>query len=151
MTDVGALIDSRGAPRIHRALRQASAPAAHLGRTVADRWTNSNPALADDARGAGRRRAPRPAPHGAPSGTPKRPVGGWGPTRFFPGRGESSDEARAICEGCAVRKDCLSAALAAGDSCWGVWGGLSNRGRRVLRRGVGLGRHFLVPQRWGNG
>lgn len=70
---------------------------------------------------------------------------------FFPGRGESSDEARAICEGCAVRKDCLSAALAAGDSCWGVWGGLSNRGRRVLRRGVGLGRHFLVPQRWGNG
>ena len=61
---------------------------------------------------------------------------GMGPDAFFPGHGGSTEAARAVCEGCAVRKDCLSAALAAGTICSGIWGGLSARGRKVLRRGA---------------
>ena len=60
---------------------------------------------------------------------------GMGSDAFFPGHGGSTEVARAVCEGCVVRKDCLSAALAAGER-FGVWGGLSQRGRRVLRRGA---------------
>ena len=59
-----------------------------------------------------------------------------GTAAFFPGHGGSTEVARAVCEGCEVREECLSAALARGDSCQGVWGGLSARGRRVLRRGA---------------
>ena len=61
---------------------------------------------------------------------------GMGNDAFFPGHGGSTEVARAVCEGCAVRKECLAVALAAGDSCHGIWGGLSLRGRRVLRRGA---------------
>ena len=53
-----------------------------------------------------------------------------GTTRSSRGGGESSDEATAICEGCAVRKECLSAALAAGD----ITGGL---GRPEQQRPAG--------------
>jgi WhiB family redox-sensing transcriptional regulator len=60
---------------------------------------------------------------------------GMGTDAFFPSRGEvlKVRAARAVCEGCAVRQECLDAALANGDL--GIWGGTSERGRRVLRRG----------------
>lgn len=60
---------------------------------------------------------------------------GMGTDAFFPERGGSIDAATAVCEGCTVRDDCLSAALAVGD-CRGIWGGLSAKGRKVLRRVV---------------
>ena len=60
---------------------------------------------------------------------------GMGPALFFPVRGASSDEAKAICARCPVRSECLDAALAV-PSMGDVWAGLSDRGRRVLRRGA---------------
>jgi WhiB family transcriptional regulator, redox-sensing transcriptional regulator len=41
--------------------------------------------------------------------------------------------AKAICAGCAVQAECLSYALAAGPV-QGVWGGMSEEERRLLRR-----------------
>lgn len=53
---------------------------------------------------------------------------------FFPGRGESPAEAKAVCRGCPVRDACLADALEGGER-FGVWGGLSERERRRrLRR-----------------
>ena len=51
---------------------------------------------------------------------------------FFPAKGESIDQARAICERCPVTQQCLEFAMANG--CIGVWGGTSERQRRQLRR-----------------
>jgi len=38
-----------------------------------------------------------------------------------------------VCRGCVVREDCLEYALANGEK-FGIWGGLSERERRRLRR-----------------
>jgi len=51
---------------------------------------------------------------------------------FFPSRGDSIDEARAICGRCPVTEECLQFALA--NNCIGVWAGTSDRQRRKLRR-----------------
>jgi WhiB family redox-sensing transcriptional regulator len=53
-------------------------------------------------------------------------------TIFFPSRGESVENARAICERCPVREECLDFALQ--HHCIGVWGGTTERQRRMLRR-----------------
>jgi len=53
-------------------------------------------------------------------------------TIFFPSRGESVEDARAICEGCPVVAECLDFALE--HHCIGVWGGTTERQRRQLRR-----------------
>src|ERR1051325_6120041 len=53
-------------------------------------------------------------------------------TIFFPSRGDSIDEARAICRRCPVTEECLDFALA--NNCIGVWAGTSDRQRRMLRR-----------------
>jgi len=58
---------------------------------------------------------------------------GCDPELFFPERGESISEARAVCAGCAVRPECLEFALAIGEK-QGIWGGLSEREGRRLRR-----------------
>lgn len=58
---------------------------------------------------------------------------GLDPELFFPGRGESTAEAKAICAGCAVRAECLEHALAKPEK-FGIWGGLSERERRRIRR-----------------
>jgi WhiB family transcriptional regulator, redox-sensing transcriptional regulator len=58
---------------------------------------------------------------------------GCDPELFFPARGESCVEAKAVCFGCRVRVDCLEYALATGEK-HGIWGGLSERERRRLRR-----------------
>ena len=58
---------------------------------------------------------------------------GVDPDLFFPERGASTREAKAVCRGCEVRVDCLEYALAHGEK-FGIWGGLSERERRRVRR-----------------
>lgn len=58
---------------------------------------------------------------------------GVDPDLFFPERGESTREAKEVCRGCVVREDCLEYALANSEK-FGIWGGLSERERRRLRR-----------------
>jgi WhiB family redox-sensing transcriptional regulator len=55
------------------------------------------------------------------------------PEAFFPEKGGSTREAKKICTGCEVRAQCLEYALA-NDERFGIWGGLSERERRRLRR-----------------
>ena len=55
------------------------------------------------------------------------------PELFFPTRGESVDEAKAVCRGCPVRGECLEYALGRGEK-YGLWGGASERERRRMRR-----------------
>jgi len=53
------------------------------------------------------------------------------PEMFFPEKGESTRPAKRVCAGCEVRAECLQDALDRGER-FGVWGGLSERERRVL-------------------
>jgi WhiB family redox-sensing transcriptional regulator len=55
------------------------------------------------------------------------------PEAFFPEKGGSTREAKRICVGCEVRAECLEYALAK-DERFGIWGGLSERERRKLKR-----------------
>lgn len=57
------------------------------------------------------------------------------PEAFFPEKGGSTREAKRICMGCEVRDECLEYALA-NDERFGIWGGLSERERRRLKRGI---------------
>jgi WhiB family redox-sensing transcriptional regulator len=57
------------------------------------------------------------------------------PEAFFPEKGGSTREAKRICQGCEVRDRCLEYALA-NDERFGIWGGLSERERRRLKRGI---------------
>lgn len=56
---------------------------------------------------------------------------GTSPDLFFPGKGGSAREAKAVCMTCPVRAECLEYALR-WHICFGVWGGLSYRQRRLL-------------------
>jgi WhiB family redox-sensing transcriptional regulator len=58
------------------------------------------------------------------------------PEAFFPEKGGSTRDAKKICVGCEVRSECLSYALA-NDERFGIWGGLSERERRRLKRLAG--------------
>lgn len=55
------------------------------------------------------------------------------PEAFFPDRGGSTAAAKAVCRRCEVRELCLRWALDT-DEHIGVWGGLSERDRRKLKR-----------------
>ncbi|SFE25612.1 transcription factor WhiB [Actinopolyspora alba] len=55
------------------------------------------------------------------------------PEAFFPEKGGSTREAKRICAGCEVRSECLEYALEH-DERFGIWGGLSERERRRLKR-----------------
>jgi WhiB family transcriptional regulator, redox-sensing transcriptional regulator len=55
------------------------------------------------------------------------------PEAFYPEKGSSTREAKRTCMACEVRSECLEYALAR-DERFGVWGGLSERQRRALRR-----------------
>ncbi|GJF11908.1 transcriptional regulator WhiB2 [Mycolicibacterium cyprinidarum] len=57
------------------------------------------------------------------------------PEAFFPEKGGSTREAKRICLGCEVRDECLDYALAH-DERFGIWGGLSERERRRIKRGI---------------
>ena len=64
---------------------------------------------------------------------------GVDPDLFFPERGASTKEAKAVCRACVVREDCLEYALENSEK-FGIWGGLSERERRRLRRARALAR-----------
>lgn len=56
------------------------------------------------------------------------------PDAFFPEKGGSTRDAKTICRECDVTEDCLLYALR-NDERFGIWGGLSERERRKLKRG----------------
>lgn len=64
---------------------------------------------------------------------------GVDPDLFFPERGASTREAKEVCRGCVAREDCLEYALDNGEK-FGIWGGMSERERRRLRRARALER-----------
>lgn len=64
---------------------------------------------------------------------------GVDPALLFPERGESTREAKAMCRGCVVRAECLEYALEHGEK-FGIWGGMSERERRRMRRERNLAR-----------
>ena len=55
------------------------------------------------------------------------------PEAFFPEKGGSTREAKKVCVGCDVPPECLEYALA-NDERFGIWGGLSERERRKLKK-----------------
>ncbi len=55
------------------------------------------------------------------------------PEAFFPEKGGSTRDAKKICTSCEVRSQCLEYALN-NDERFGIWGGLSERERRKLRK-----------------
>ena len=55
------------------------------------------------------------------------------PEAFFPEKGGSTREAKKVCLTCDVRGDCLEYALM-NDERFGIWGGLSERERRKLKK-----------------
>jgi len=57
------------------------------------------------------------------------------PDLWFPEKGGSTREAKALCARCPVHPECLAYALAH-DERFGVWGGASERDRRRMRRSV---------------
>jgi WhiB family redox-sensing transcriptional regulator len=58
------------------------------------------------------------------------------PEAFFPEKGGSTREAKKVCVSCEVRAECLEYALAH-DERFGIWGGLSERERRRLKKQAG--------------
>jgi WhiB family transcriptional regulator, redox-sensing transcriptional regulator len=52
---------------------------------------------------------------------------------WFPEKGQNLRNAKRICQACEVRAECLEYALAH-DERWGIWGGLSERQRRSMKR-----------------
>jgi WhiB family transcriptional regulator, redox-sensing transcriptional regulator len=55
------------------------------------------------------------------------------PEAFFPEKGGSTREAKRVCLSCEVRSECLEYALL-NDERFGIWGGLSERERRKLKK-----------------
>lgn len=58
------------------------------------------------------------------------------PEAFFPEKGGSTRDAKKVCASCTVRAECLEYALS-NDERFGIWGGLSERERRRLRKRTG--------------
>ncbi|WKZ82239.1 MAG: WhiB family transcriptional regulator [Acidimicrobiia bacterium] len=52
---------------------------------------------------------------------------------FFPERGASTRVAKSICRECSVKEACLEFAITTGEK-FGIWGGMSERERRRVRR-----------------
>lgn len=55
------------------------------------------------------------------------------PEAFFPPKGGSTRDAKAVCVKCTVQFQCLEYALA-NDERFGIWGGLSERQLRKMRQ-----------------
>ena len=55
---------------------------------------------------------------------------------WYPSRGESCDQAKAICHECPVMYQCREYGIA--NETIGIWGGLSERERKRLRRDLRL-------------
>lgn len=60
---------------------------------------------------------------------------GMDPNIFFPERGQDSEAAKRVCMRCPVRERCLDYAEGVPKERSGVWGGLSGRERKRIRRG----------------
>lgn len=58
---------------------------------------------------------------------------GADPDLFFPERGASTRTAKQICRECSVQAECLEFAIVSSEK-FGIWGGLSERERRKIRR-----------------
>jgi WhiB family redox-sensing transcriptional regulator len=58
---------------------------------------------------------------------------GVDPDLFFPERGASTKEAKSVCARCEVKDECLEFAITNAEK-FGIWGGLSERERRRIRR-----------------
>jgi WhiB family redox-sensing transcriptional regulator len=63
------------------------------------------------------------------------------PEAFFPEKGGSTREAKRVCRSCEVRAECLEYALE-NDERFGIWGGMSERERRRLKRQAVLRRRW---------
>lgn len=70
---------------------------------------------------------------------PRAACRGVNPELFFPDRGASTDDARAVCSACPVRSECLEYSLTMKIR-HGVWGGCSERERRRMARATKLRR-----------
>ena len=73
------------------------------------------------------------------------------PEAFFPEKGGSTREAKRVCLSCDVRGECLEYALF-NDERFGIWGGLSERERRKLKKRAVYGltaRLTTRPLGWG--
>ncbi len=68
---------------------------------------------------------------------------GVDPDLFFPERGSSTREAKEVCRGCVVQEDCLEFAIANGEK-FGIWGGMSERERRRVRRARVLAQRQII-------
>lgn len=67
------------------------------------------------------------------------------PELFFPEKGGSTLSAKTICDGCQVVDECLDYALRH-DERFGIWGGLSERERRKLKRSpIGAVENVTLP------
>ncbi len=93
-------------------------------------WPGSSEATADAASAAFEALLPR---RQAPAWQRAANCLGVDPDLFFPERGGSTREAKEVCRGCVVRQECLQYALDNSEK-FGIWGGLSERERRRLRR-----------------
>jgi len=62
---------------------------------------------------------------------------GLDPDLFFLDRSESVSEAKAVCWGCPVRRDCLAYAMSQDDSLAGIWGATTRKQRRLHRQESG--------------
>jgi WhiB family redox-sensing transcriptional regulator len=58
---------------------------------------------------------------------------GADPDLFFPERGASTRTAKSICRQCSVQAACLEFAIVSSEK-FGIWGGMSERERRRIRR-----------------
>ena len=91
---------------------------------------------------------------GIVSSVPKTPIGAWAtrgnclgtdPEALFV-QGSAQHQAKRVCAGCPVKLECLAAALDNRIE-FGVWGGLTERERRVvLRRRPGVDSWLEVLQ-----
>jgi WhiB family transcriptional regulator, redox-sensing transcriptional regulator len=72
------------------------------------------------------------------------------PEAFFPEKGGSTREAKQICASCTVQAECLDWALDR-DERFGIWGGLSERERRRIKRTIQPLPDLNLPCRYGCG
>lgn len=56
------------------------------------------------------------------------------PEIFFPAQGEPGREAQRVCLSCPVLQECRVRALSFETEQWGVWGALTQRQRRKIKR-----------------
>ncbi len=60
---------------------------------------------------------------------------GVGPELFFPQKGDPTSIPKQVCNHCPVKLECLRMGIYQG---YGIWGGTSERERRIMRRLLGV-------------